>query len=126
MLLAIIGLSAPGCAKSRPVATAQAACALVTARVTAQRGLPARHVIFCDEIAEADSPAGYYVMALRARCAEDVCGSTLMGWFAIDKMNGDVFEVEDVADWGLGRRVASGSSHPRSALLGMKVRARMV
>lgn len=105
-VVALLALPQASCATMQPVSSAEAACALATARVTAQNGLPASHVVFCDEIAEADSPSGYYVMALRARCAEELCGSTNMGWFAVQKTTGDVFEVEDVADWTLGRRVA--------------------
>lgn len=44
-------------------------------------------------------------MALRADCSEELCGSTNMGWFAVQKATGDVFEVDDVADWTLGRHV---------------------
>jgi len=107
--LAIVALSSPGCAQTPPASTAEAACATATARVTAQRGLPTSHVALCDDIPEADGPRGYYVLALRAHCFEDVCGSTNMGWFAVQKATGDVFEVDDVTDWKLGRRVPEGS-----------------
>ncbi|MGH7028548.1 MAG: hypothetical protein ACREEF_14565 [Brevundimonas sp.] len=92
-----------------PVRNAEDACATATARVTAQRGLPISHVAYCDQITEADAPSGYYVLALRAQCSEDLCGSTNMGWFAVQKATADVFKVDDVADWKLGRRVTGGS-----------------
>lgn len=94
---------------SAPVRDADSACATATARVTAQRGLPISHVATCDHIAEADGLAGYYVLALRARCQEDLCGSTNMGWFAVQNTTADVFEVSDLTNGKLGRRVTGGS-----------------
>lgn len=96
-----------GCATPEPVASAEAACDVATAGVTAERGLPASHVAVCEGIPEEDSPAGYYVMALRAHCREELCGSTLMGWFAVEKATGEVFEV-DVNDWEVGRAITNG------------------
>jgi hypothetical protein len=78
-----------------------------TAMVTGQRGLPISHVAYCDQIDEADGRPDYYIMALRAHCFEDLCGSTLMGWFAVEKVTGNVFEVDDVAEWTLGQRVGA-------------------
>ena len=104
IIMALLALPAASCTTMQSVRSAEAACVVATARVTAQSGLPTSHVAFCDDIAEADSPAGYYVMALRAHCSEELCGSTNMGWFAVQKA-GDVFEVDDVTDWKLGRRV---------------------
>ncbi|WP_374516898.1 hypothetical protein [Brevundimonas sp.] len=108
-LLAVVALSSPGCAPTPRVSTPEAACATATARVTAQRGLPPSHVALCDHIPEADGPRGYFVLALRAHCFEDLCGSTSMGWFAVQKATGDVFEVEDMSAWKLGRRLPRGS-----------------
>lgn len=107
-IIGLIALSPPSCAKTQTVPSAQAACAVATARVTAQGHLPASHVALCDDIREADIPDGYYLMALRAHCSEELCGSTNMGWFAVQKATGDVFEW-DVAGAKLGRPVAVGS-----------------
>lgn len=104
-IIALLALPSASCATPQSVGSAEAACVVATTRVTAQNGLSASHVAFCDDIPEADSPAGYYVMALRAHCSEELCGSTNMGWFAVQKATGDVFEVDDVTDWKLGRRV---------------------
>lgn len=104
-IFAVLALPQASCATTQSVGSAEAACVVATARLTAQNSLPASHVSFCDHIAEADSPAGYYVMALRGHCTEEICGSTNMGWFAVQKATGDVFEVDDVTDWKLGRRV---------------------
>ncbi|MET4683381.1 hypothetical protein [Brevundimonas faecalis] len=104
-IIALVVLPSASCTTTQAVSSAEAACAVATARVTAQRGLEPSHVAFCDDISEGDTPAGYYVTALRAHCSEDLCGSTNMGWFAVQKATGEVFEVEDVTDWRLGRRV---------------------
>ena len=104
-IIALLTLPHASCATPQSVGSAEAACVVATARVTAQNGLSTSHVSFCDHIAEADSPAGYYVMALRAHCREEICGSTNMGWFAVQKATGTAFEVDDVTDWKLGRRV---------------------
>lgn len=102
--LAIAALSSTGCASPQPVTTAEAACAVATARVTAQRGLPISHVAGCDNIPETSSPDGYYVLGLYAHCREAICGSTNMGWFAVRKATGDVFEW-GVAEDTLGPRI---------------------
>lgn len=77
--------------------------------MTAERGLPISHVAYSDQITEADAPYGYYVLALRDQCSEDLWGSTNMGWFAVQRATADVFEVDDLTDWKLGRRVTGGS-----------------
>lgn len=102
-ILLMVGALVPwGCAKQEAVADEGAACAAATARVTAQRGLPTSHVAVCEGISEGSGPPGYYVMALRAHCREEMCGSTLMGWFAVKKATGEVFEW-DVAEWRVGQ-----------------------
>ena len=105
--IVVAALTLPGCAKPHPVADVEGACAVATARVTAERGLPVSHVATCDPGNEESGRPGYYIVALRAHCREELCGSTLMGWFAVRKATGEVFEV-DVADWEPGRRVRGG------------------
>ena len=107
ILLMLFALVPSGCAKPEAVASAEAACDVATARVTAQRGLPISHVAVCEGISEGAGPPGYYVMALRAHCREEMCGSTLMGWFAVKKAPGEVFDW-DVAEWKVGQAVAGG------------------
>ena len=107
--LALLALSASGCATPQPVTSEAAACAIATERVTALRGLPTSHVALCDHGSDDDADGGYYIMALRAHCTtEAVCGSTNMGWFAVSKTTGEVFEW-DVAELRAGPRVKSGS-----------------
>lgn len=104
-IIGLVALSSTSCAEAQTAPNAPAACAVATARVTAQRQLPASHVAFCEHIPKADSPDGYYLMALRAHCSEELCGSTNMGWFVVRKATGDVFEW-DVAESKLGQPVA--------------------
>ena len=104
--IGLIALFLSGCAWSQPVADIQAACAEATSRVTAQRGLPTSHVARCDSIPEPDVVDGYYILALFAHCSEEVCGSTNMGWFAVRKATGEVFEW-NVAEWKLGQPLGS-------------------
>ena len=107
MLIMVFGLASVSCSRGSPVATAEAACAVATAQVTALRRLPTSHVAYCDQIDGAR--AGFYIIGLRAQCLEDLCGSTLMGWFAVEKDSGKVFEVNDVGEWTIGQRVSVGS-----------------
>lgn len=103
-----LSLSLASCASTQLVNDEQAACSVATTRVTAERRLPADHVAFCDHTQSLDVPPGYHVLALRGHCREpEGCGSTNMGWFAVHKQNGQVFEW-DVAESKLGRRVRAG------------------
>lgn len=106
LLLAGLAIAASACARppSDVVTRVEAACTVATARVTAARGLPLGHVASCDPVGAEDSPAGYHVLGLRAVCDQDLCGSTLMGWFAVETATGTVFEW-DVAEWRLGPEV---------------------
>lgn len=94
----------PAGAEAAQVTTPQAACALATERVTKLRGLPASHVATCDGAAEEADANGYFILALLAHCREALCGSTNMGWFAIRKSDGDLFDW-DVAGWRPGALV---------------------
>lgn len=88
-------------ADAAPVRTAEAACAIAKARVSAHRRIPSSRVAACDTIRASSSPDGYYVLALYGRCGEPVCGSTNMGWFAVRKSTGRLFEW-NVGEWTLG------------------------
>ena len=108
--LLILGLMAlvvadPAPVAAAPVRTAKAACALVKARVSARDQFPVSAIAFCDMIPEASVPKEFYVLALhgkRSDC-EGIC-STNMGWFAVQKSTGRVFEW-DMAEDKLGRAV---------------------
>jgi hypothetical protein len=91
-----------------PVRTEKAACDRVKTRIAAIRHFPVSAVAFCDTIGAADSPKGFYILALHSnRHCEGIC-STNMGWFAVHKRTGRVFEW-DTAEMRLGRRIGPHS-----------------
>lgn len=101
LLLASLPPSA-AVAGSTTVRTPHAACERVKAEIASRDQFDVRNVAFCDIISKADSPRGYYVLALHG--ARPDCGgicSTNMGWFAVQKTSGRVFEW-DVAESILG------------------------
>ena len=107
-LLIASALPSPAPANAGPVNTADAACTLATARASARYHFPVSEIAFCDIIPEADSPTGYYVLALHGRRPD--CGgicSTNMGWFAVQKATGRVF------DWDVGEQKLGPSIQPR-------------
>src|SRR5688572_14315968 len=79
-------------AEARPVNNAEAACRVAKARVGARDRFPVSRVGFCDIIPAAHSPRGYYVLALHSTRRCDYICSTNMGWFAVQKSSGRVFE----------------------------------
>jgi hypothetical protein len=97
--------SAP--AGAATVTTEKAACDLTKARVAARGHFPVLAIAFCDVIVPEAQPKGFYVLGLHGKrddCGGDVCSSTLMGWFAVQKSTGQVFEWDMVED-KLGQRV---------------------
>src|SRR4051794_8896712 len=103
LLLAAIALASAVPAKVRPV-SAKTACTVVKARAAARDHFPGSRITFCDIIAAGDSPRGYYVLALHSRRhCEGIC-STNMGWFAVQRSSGRVFDW-DVAEDELGPEV---------------------
>jgi hypothetical protein len=85
-------------ANAVPVTTAESACTLVKAHVVSRWHIPMRAIAFCDVIPSDSSPHAFYVMALHGK-REDCTGicSTNMGWFAVKKATGQIFEW-DVAE----------------------------
>jgi len=84
------------------IKTERAACAVAEAQVAARGLFQTSKFGSCDPIAPGSNPRGYYIVSLHGRrsdCGE--CGSTLMGWFAVRKSDGRVFEW-DVSEWRLG------------------------
>ena len=84
-----------------PVTEAEQACAIAKTSLARRRDAPESVIALCDVIPADEAPGGYFVMALHSsRQCDGIC-STNMGWFAVEKAIGDVFEW-DVADWKLG------------------------
>jgi hypothetical protein len=86
------------------VKTAKAACDLVKARVSAARHFATSEIAFCDVIPAASTPKAFYVLALHSKRNCDGICSRNMGWFAVQKTTGHVFEW-DMAEEKLGRPV---------------------
>ena len=89
---------------AKPVRKAKAACQRAKAFYSTVEHFPISVIAFCDTIASADSPKGFYVLALHSHCRRSICGSTNMGWFAVEKRTGRVFEW-DVAEDKLGKLI---------------------
>jgi hypothetical protein len=107
ILLAATTLLIAVAAEAGPVRTERAACELVKARVAATGDFPLSRIAFCDVIPRESSPARYYVLALHSnRRCEGIC-STNMGWFAVERATGRVFEW-NVAEDRLGLPVIAG------------------
>ena len=80
----------------------ETACTVVKGRVAARGDFSVSRVAFCDF--SMDPPAGFYVLALHStRRCEGIC-STNLGWFAIERSSGRVFEW-NVWEWELGAEV---------------------
>ena len=108
IMLAVLALPTVGCTTTEPVRSEQAACAVASARITELRHLPATHVASCEGGLQEDVP-GHYVVSLHGHCREEICGSTLMGWFAVRQRDGAVFDF-DVGNWKVGRPVREGAA----------------
>lgn len=80
------------------IATGDAACAAATAHIVSRYPEAQDRLSSCDVIAEADSPPGYYILAVHSdRVCDGIC-STNMGWFAVERATGLVF------DWDVGEQ----------------------
>jgi hypothetical protein len=93
LFASLIQWSAPAVAAT--VTTEKAACHVAKARVAVRGHFPVSAIAFCDFIVSDAQPKGFYVLGLHGKrddCGGEVCGSTLMGWFAVQKATGRVFE----------------------------------
>ena len=84
--------------------TEKEACERVKVRASTVQHFPMSIFAFCDLIDAVGSPKGFYVLALHSnRQCDGIC-STNMGWFAVEKKTGRVFEW-DVAEMELGKPI---------------------
>jgi hypothetical protein len=89
------------------VRSEDAACEAVKARVEAIRDFPVRAIAYCDIIPPESSSPDFYILALHSnRVCEGIC-STNMGWFAIHKATGRIYEWH-VGESKLGPPVGRG------------------
>ena len=105
-MLIVVALMLAAEPAPQPVRTEEAACERVKTRFVAVRRFPRSRIAFCDVISRADSPRGFYVLALHSnRRCDGIC-STNLGWFAVDRATGRVFEW-DVAENRLGPPISA-------------------
>src|SRR5687768_3787327 len=81
-------LSCSGPPNERLVSSGNEVCELITAAVVARGEYRAPQVAGCDGGSE--KPGGYIVTRLNAHCREPVCGSVLLGWYAVQQDTGHV------------------------------------
>ena len=92
-------------AHAAPVRTGRTACALAKVRVAASLHRPVSRIPYCETLRAVDSPRGFYIARLSGRCRQEICGSTLIGWYAVQKRTGRVFEW-DVGEWRVGAPIS--------------------
>lgn len=100
-IVLVAGATFASSAHAAPVRSGEAACRVAKARVAAGLHRPLSRIPFCETLRAADSPRGFYVVGLRGLCREEICGSTLIGWYAVQERTGRVFEW-DVAEDRVG------------------------
>jgi hypothetical protein len=87
-----------------PVVSSEGACSLASVVVSNRLGIARSRIAGCDVIPADQTPNEFYVLAVHSdRRCEDMC-STNLGWFAVHKESGRVFDW-DVAEWKLGAPV---------------------
>ena len=102
IFLAALAIGGTGRSDPQPVTDADRACAAAKASLARRSNVAESVIVFCDVIPADSGPGEYFVMTLHSnRQCDGIC-STNMGWFAVRKATGEVFEW-DVADWKLGQ-----------------------
>jgi hypothetical protein len=106
VLASLAAMSSGGCSPAREVVSEGQACELAKARATGSNRFPAASAAFCDHVAVEFNPAGYYVLSLHSdRDCDGIC-STNLGWFAVQRSTGEVFDW-DIAESKLGPPISS-------------------
>jgi hypothetical protein len=88
--------------RSKRVNTADVACQIVKSRISTTRHFRQSDIASCDIIPDASTPEGYYLLSLHSRRHCNGICSTNMGWFAVEKKTGRVFEW----DWSKNSRAS--------------------
>lgn len=91
-------------AKAGPV-TPAGVCDKIKAAVVASGEYSAAQIDGCFPVEgeDPDNP-GFYITRLNAVCQQEVCGSVLLGWYAVEAKTGRVFEW-DVATLSMGKEL---------------------
>ncbi|WP_156878177.1 hypothetical protein [Sphingopyxis sp. QXT-31] len=84
------------------------ACDLLKASLVANRDFEEKNIAGCDGVVDSFNPPGFRIARVNGYCHEEICGSVLMGWFAVEEDTGRVFEW-NVADEELGPEINPAS-----------------
>ncbi|HET6525590.1 hypothetical protein [Sphingopyxis sp.] len=84
-------------------------CDWLKTMLVASGDFQAKDIAGCDGIIDSSNPPSFRIARVNGYCHEAICGSVLMGWYAVEEETGRVFEVADVADWKLGSEVIPAS-----------------
>ncbi len=87
---------------SEGVVSPEGACRLVTAMVRERHEVPENVSISCDHLTARPPDDDLYVFALRSDRTCDYICSNLMGWFAVRRATGQIYEW-DIGEWQVGR-----------------------
>jgi hypothetical protein len=90
-------------ANDRLASSDEEVCELITAAVVAQGEYRKPQVAGCDALSE--KPGGYLITRLNGHCREPVCGSVLLGWYAVQQETGRIFEW-NMGEDAVGREIA--------------------
>ena len=113
MILGLLGCGAPQDEQDIPpkadtlfdtVADAKA-CASIKAALVESGRFQTSQIADCDGIIDSSNPRGFRIMRVNGYCREEICGSVLMGWYAVEVSSSRVYVIDDVADWTLGKEV---------------------
>ena len=94
VLSAVSVCASSGCsepAESVTAATEYQACEILIAAVVADNRYTRSQVAGCDA-ENVDGLPGYITLRLDGYCREEVCGSILLGWYAVEAKSNRVFE----------------------------------
>ena len=81
------------------------ACNAVQTTLAAAKRYSAAEMAGCDGIIDDQNPDGFRVLRVNGYCEQDVCGSVLLGWYALQLATGRVFEVSDLSEIAIGSEV---------------------
>src|SRR3954468_11451415 len=88
IIAAGVALGLAPSAHAAPVRTGRAACAVAKVRGAASLHRPLSRIPYCETLRAVNSPRCFYIVRLHGRCREEICGSTLIGWYAVQKRTG--------------------------------------
>jgi hypothetical protein len=104
-LKSLLAATLCGCssqANTVAVGSDERACELAKRAVAEAGDFSPSQIAGCDVSLDEETHKRHYVLRLNGYCREEICGSVLLGWYAVDRITAQVSEW-DVAEWKLGR-----------------------